>query len=165
MMSGGFGIRWLADSLPASAILGVVELDAHGEELLADGIGAGEVSAFPGGLPLGDQAPDLGVNGLGKLDDVEDAVRMAENRHRRGALLGRRLSRVQLGIELLDEVEQMPDGGRQIEVIAKRIVPTLACGVRCAPTLPSPRGGGRRSGSAQGGGSFWRRGRYRPQAD
>src|SRR2546425_925445 len=78
--------------LPAGAALGVVELDAHPEKLLPDLVGAGEVSTLPGGLALGDQSFDLGIDHRRKLDDIENPVRVTEHRHRRGTLLSCRLS-------------------------------------------------------------------------
>src|SRR3984893_3041442 len=116
----------LPDPLPAGGPLGVVQLDAHPEELLPDLVRAAEVPAVPGPLPLGDQAFDLGVDRLGKLDDIEDAVRMPEHRHRTCALFRRRLSRLEPGIEELDELEEMTDRGGQIEVVVESLVPAAS---------------------------------------
>src|ERR1700682_6160771 len=129
MMSGGRGTS-LPDPFPAGAILGVVELDAHPEELLPDFVRASEVPSLPGRLALGDQPFDFGIDRLGELDDIEHAVRMPEHRHRTGALLGRRLSRLEPCVEGLDEFEEMADGRRQIEVIIESLSPA-ASNVAC----------------------------------
>src|SRR2546425_13067152 len=109
MMSGGLGTAGLSASLPAGAVLGVVQLNAHAEQLLADLVGAGEVTPVPRGLPLGDQPIDLGIDHLRELDDVQDAIRVSQHRHRAGALLWRRLSRLEPSVEGLDELEKVTD--------------------------------------------------------
>src|ERR1700737_2169203 len=95
----GGGSRW-GQSLPTRAVLRVVQLDAHFEELLPNLIRAGKVPPVPGRLPLGDQLFDFGIDRLGELDVIEDAVRVPEHRHRTGALLGGRLSRLGPWVEV-----------------------------------------------------------------
>src|SRR5438128_8042641 len=117
MMSGGRGTltpspAWGGGSgwgrpFPAGAVLGVVQLDAHAEELLPDLVRAGKITPVPGCLPLGDQLFDLGIDRLRELDHIEDAIRVPQHRHGAGALLRRRRSRLQPGVEGLDELEEM----------------------------------------------------------
>src|SRR6266480_5290750 len=126
MMSGGRGTNYLSHPLPAGAFLGVVQLDPHSKQSLSDLVRAGEVPLVPRDLPLGNQLFNLGIDGLRKLDHIEDKVRVAEHRHRSGALLRRRLSRFQPWIEGFDELEEMPDRRGEIEVISKRLVPAVA---------------------------------------
>src|SRR5260370_36190471 len=123
--ANGGGSRW-GHAFPAGAFLGVVQLDPHSEKLLADLVRAGEIPSIPGCLPLGDQPLDLGIDGLRELDDVQDAVCMPEHRHCSGALVGRRLSRLEPRVEGLDEFEEMTYRRRQIEIVSKGIVPTRA---------------------------------------
>ena len=48
-------------ALPKDAVFAVFNDDAFGEEIVADGIGAGEVAATLGLGPLGHQRIDIGV--------------------------------------------------------------------------------------------------------
>src|ERR671929_1606757 len=139
MMSGGRGTTCLADSLPASAVFGVVQLDAHGQELLADCVALTEIPTLASRLPLGDQPLDLRVDRARELDDVQDAIRVAQEFQRGRAVIGRRLTRVDFGVELLDEIEEMADCCWQVEVVAEGFIPALL--KDRAPTLSSPRGG------------------------
>jgi hypothetical protein len=50
---------------------------------------------------------------------------MPQHRHGGGALLGRRLSGLEPGVERLDELEEVANSRRQIEIVAERIVPAL----------------------------------------
>src|SRR5438270_6401360 len=104
-MSGGCGTG-LGHALPARAVLGVVELDAHREQLLTDLVRTGEIATTAGGLAFGNQALYLGIDRLGKLDDVEDLVGVPEHRRSGCTLLGRRGPGLEPGIELANEVEQ-----------------------------------------------------------
>src|ERR1700682_3509226 len=136
----GGGSGW-GQSLPTSAVLRVVQLDAHFEELLPNLIRAGKVPPIPGRLPLGDQLFDFGIDYLGELDDIEDAVRMPQHGHRTCALLGRRLSRLEPCVEGLDEFEEMTDGRRQIEVVIESFVPAdanLRGGLSVCHNAPEP---------------------------
>src|SRR5919201_332584 len=125
MMSGGRGTSTLSNPLPAGAVFGVVELDAHGQQLLADLVRASEVAAVAGRLTLGNQALDLRVRRLREVDDVENAVGVPQHRHRGSSLLWSGLSRIESGVEGLDEIEEVTDGGREVEVVAQRVVPAL----------------------------------------
>src|SRR2546421_7705527 len=154
MMSGGRGTG-LRHPLPARAVFRVVELDAHREQLLTDLVRSGEITALAGGLPFANQALDLGIDRLRKLDDVEDLVGVPKHRRGGSTLFGRRGARLEPGIELADEVEQVTDGCRQVQIVAQGVIPevensppTLALpplggGNIRAPTRPSPGGGGR----------------------
>jgi len=48
-------------ALPADAVFGVFEEDAFFEELVADGVGAGEVALLLGQRAFGDEGVDVGV--------------------------------------------------------------------------------------------------------
>ena len=65
---------------------------------------------------------------------------MPQHRHRRSALVRGRLARLESRIEGLDELEEMSDRGREIEVITQRVVPALLD--LEPPTLTLPRKGG-----------------------
>src|SRR5436305_2166900 len=142
MMSGGRGTNYLSHPLPAGAFLGVVQLEPHSKQPLSDLVRAGEVSLVPRGLPLGNQPFNLGIDCLRKLDHIEDKVRVAEHRHRGGALLSRRSSRFQPWVKGFDELEEMTDRRGKIEVISKCLVPALANFI----DLPPPCGGRLRVG-------------------
>src|SRR6266513_551644 len=133
--------------LPAGAVFRVIELDARPEELLPDLVRAGEVAAFASGLAFSNQPLNLRVHCARKLDDVEDKVRVAEHRHRGGALRGRRLSRFQPWVKGFDELEEMPDGRGEIEIVLEGLVPALANFI----DLPPPSGGRVRVGGGGGG--------------
>src|SRR5438552_13224230 len=139
MMSGGRGTNYLSHPLPAGAFLGVVQLDPHSKEPLSDLVRAGEVSLVPRGLPLGNQAFNLGIDCLRKLDHIEDKVRVAEHRHRGGALLSRSFSRFQPWVKGFDELEEMTDRRGKIEVISKCLVPAIANLRRCLSIANAPK--------------------------
>src|SRR5438477_364578 len=69
MMSGGRGMPLsdLPDPLPAGAVLGIVQLDPHRQELLPDLVGAGEVTAIACRPPLRDEPLDRTCGGLEEL--------------------------------------------------------------------------------------------------
>src|SRR5437879_13529294 len=87
MMSGGRGTNSLSHPLPAGAFLGVVQLDPHCKQPLSDLVRAGEVSLVPRGLPLGNQAFNLRIDCLRKLDHIADKVLVAEHYHHLCTLL------------------------------------------------------------------------------
>ncbi len=59
-------------ALPADAVLGVLEEDAFFEEVVADGVGAGEVALLLGLGALGDEGVDGGVGEAGAAEFFED---------------------------------------------------------------------------------------------
>src|SRR5205823_15038987 len=142
MMSGGRGMPLsdLPDPLPAGAVLGIVQLDPHRQELLPDLVRAGEVTAIACRPPLRDEPFDLGVDRLREADHVQHSIRVPQHGHRRSALVRRRLALLQARVEGLDELEEMSDRGREVEVITQRVVPALLD--LEPPTLTLPRKGG-----------------------
>src|SRR5437868_3142002 len=138
MMSGGRGTG-LRHPLPARAVFGVVELDAHRKQLLTDFVRTGEIATIAGGLAFGNEALDLGVGRLWKLDDVQDLIGVPEHRRCGCTFLGRRGPRLEPGIELADEVEQVTDGCRQVQIVAQGVIPEVE---NSPPTLALPPLGG-----------------------
>src|SRR5437763_687612 len=84
-------------------------------------------------------ALDLGVDRLWKLDDVQDLIGVPEHRRCGCTFLGRRGPRLEPGIELADEVEQVTDGCRQVQIVAQGVIPEVE---NSPPTLALPPLGG-----------------------
>ncbi len=56
-------------ALPADAIFGVFDEDAFGEQVVADGVGAGEVAGLLGLGAFGDESVDVGVGERKSCDE------------------------------------------------------------------------------------------------
>src|ERR1700716_3339271 len=99
---------------PADAFLGVLEEDALGAELFADGVRAREVAPGAGRLPLGDEPLDfLFKFDLSSSEDVQVAVRVIEEGSHRRFGRGTRLAPVDRRVAFADGVEQEPYALRQ----------------------------------------------------
>src|SRR5229473_6567139 len=115
------------NSFPASAIFGVVELDAALAQELADVVRASEVAGGPSGSAFLDQADDVGIaEGSWELDDVQDLVGVEEHRHGACPLGRSNATRFEPGIERPNPGKQLAHGFLDVQVVRERVVPALA---------------------------------------
>src|SRR5690606_5144056 len=109
---------------PRRALRRVHDFDPEGVQLVAEGVGAGEVASLAGLDPLGDE----GFNLLGErvglaegralafvLDDAEERVDLVEERLR---VMGRGAVEV-VRREVADAGEDFAEGDRRVEVVAE----------------------------------------------
>src|ERR1700738_1176690 len=105
---------------PADAFLGVLEEDALGRELFADGVRPREVAPGAGRLPLGDEPLDFRFKfDLSSSEDIQVAVRVIEEGSHRRFGYGTRLAPVDRRIAFADGVEQEPYALREVEVVVE----------------------------------------------
>ena len=136
-------------ALPADAVLAVFEQDALGEEVVADGVGAGEVAGLLGLGALGDEGVDVGVGereggeelggdlihavfalgpgdggagdlGVAVFEDGEDAVEEGEDGEDLGDVAGEQGAGVGGGVGAADELEDGGAGLGGVEVVGER---------------------------------------------
>src|SRR5260221_2908862 len=105
---------------PADAFLGVLEEDALGAELLADGVRPREVAPGAGRLPFGDEPLDfLFKFDLSSAEDIQVAVCVIEEGSHRRFRGGARLVPVDRRVALAHGVEEEPYALREVEVVVE----------------------------------------------
>src|ERR1044072_8875872 len=138
-------------TLPADAVACVFEGDAARGELVAYLVGAREVAAMAGLLPLVDETLDVLVEQRRLVvgEDVQDRVEALDEREDVAAVVLTQHARVERGVDLAPESVDGRERDRSVEVVihaclelferARRCGLQLRIGTRLRPCFAQPR--------------------------